>query len=903
MLQTMRGAELAGARRRRYTRALLTTAALVGLTCTTSSAQSPPWAALPDGAPDPRFGVGGIAPTIGTTGLVQPDGKILVGTPGALARHNVDGSFDETFGVHGIVEGPGGGSLVRQPDGRILALASGNRLVRYIHDGSLDESFGAAGIVTTPWPASSFGLGADGRIVVAGVTTDVVLARYNGDGSLDASFGIGGSALIDTRRTGSPSAVAIQADGKVVVAGTGTGPTSIRSDFLLARRNPDGTPDTGFGVGGILFPDFEGRIDRGTSLVIQPDGKIIVAGTVGANRNFTPFDFGLMRYNGNGTIDLTFGAGGRVRTIIRDPLSTSEINRVKLRGDGKIVVVGTAHYALSPPLGTEMAIVQYNSNGSVDPAFGNGGTIRTDFSGRPTSGYDLDIQPDGQVVAVGSAGTFSGCGCSPTSFLVRYRYDSARGAFGGAPLQVPGRIEAENYDLGGQGTGYYDTTPGNEQGFFVYRTDEVDIKVSDEGGHAIGWLAAGEWLAYTRDVPRDGPYRIEARVGSALPGRTFHVEVDGRDVTGPIAVPVMPDWDRYQTVGMARVPLLAGRRVFRVVMGPESFMELQWLAVSEAPAPSTGPFGGTPWPLPGRIEAEDYDLGGQGIGYSDTTPGNEQGVVVYRGDDVDVKASAEGGYAIGWLAAGEWLAYTTAVAREGVYRIEARVGSGLPGRTFHVEVDGRDVTGPIAVPQLPGWDQYETVGVDGVRLSAGPHVLRLVMGPEDFMDLQWIAVVEAPGSFTGPFGGTPWAIPGRIEAEDYDLGGQGIGYSDTTPGNAQGDAVYRPDDVDIKTSAEGGYAIGWLAAGEWLAYTTDVQADAVYTIEARVGSGLPGRTFHVEVHGTDVTGPIAVPQLPGWDQYETISIPGVRLRVGRQVLRVVMGPEDFMDFQWLEVRR
>jgi uncharacterized repeat protein (TIGR03803 family) len=148
---------------------------------------------------------------------------------------------------------------------------------------------------------------------------------------------------------------------------------------------------------------------------------------------------------------------------------------------------------------------------------------------------------------------------------------------------------------------------------------------------------------------------------------------------------------------------------------------------------------------------------------------------------------------------------------------------------------------------------------------------------------------------------TATPIPGTIEAEDYDGGGQGVGYADTTPGNEGGG--YRHDDVDIKPSVEGGYAIGWFAAGEWLAYTVNVERDGVYVISARVGSALPDRTFRIEADGQDVTGPIAVPQVADWDRFETVRVPGVRLHAGIQRLRVVMGPLDFMDFQRLTITR
>jgi hypothetical protein len=211
-------------------------------------------------------------------------------------------------------------------------------------------------------------------------------------------------------------------------------------------------------------------------------------------------------------------------------------------------------------------------------------------------------------------------------------------------------------------------------------------------------------------------------------------------------------------------------------------------------------------------------------------------------------------------------------------------------------VDGRAVTGSVAVPQVEDWDRYETVSLGGVPLEAGRHVVRLVMGPEDFMDLQWIAIdLESNGPIH--------PVPGRIEAEDYDLGGQRVGYFDTTPANEQGFSVYRTDDVDVKASVEGGYAIGWIAAAEWLGYTVDVESAGSYRLDVRVGSAMPGRTFHVEVDGTAVTGAVGVPEVADWDRYQTISVVDVPMPAGRHLVRVVMGPEDFMDLQWLAIVR
>ncbi len=688
-----------------------------------ASAQTPPWAALPDGELDPRFGDGGVVPTIGSPGgvAVQEDGKIVVGG-GALARYNVDGSLDPTFGRQGIVTvrsllsaheavvGP----VVLQPDGKILAVIDDNRLTRFNSDGSPDSGFGSFAAVYTWGQSPGLVLQGDGSIVLVGgvFNSGLFLEGFDGRGRHDVGFGLGGTVRTYPSGEDVATAAALQADGKIVVVGYGESESSSDDEFLLARYTAKGAVDPTFGQRGLVYTDFNQSSDTARAVVIQPDGKIVVSGAASGT-------FAVARYYEDGTLDATFGAGGKVRTLVSEGNSPGgAVYAMALRPDGKIVVIGYG-YSATPAPAQRMTIVQYNPDGTIDNTFGTGGIVTN--SSEPWA-VDLAVQPDGQLVVVGGSSVTG-------SNLSRYRYDSARGAFGGVPHPVPGNVEAEDYDLGGPGTGYSDAVPGNDQGFFTYRTDDVDIKASAEGGHAVGWFEAGEWLAYTIDVAREGLYTISARVGSALPGRTFHIEVDGCDVTGPIAVPEFSDWDRYDTVNLAPVALRAGRQVLRVVMGPESYMDFQQLEIVPAPMHV----------VPGVIEAEDYDPGGSGLGYADLTPGNDGGE--YRAEDVDIKASREGGYAVGWMNAGEWLAYTVDVQSDGLYTVSARVGSAFPDRTFHIEIDGRDITGPIAVPHMDDWDLYETVSLPGVALQAGVQTIRVVVGPEDYLDFQWLSLV------------------------------------------------------------------------------------------------------------------------------------------------------------------
>ena len=275
---------------------------------------------------------------------IQADGKIVVvGYCGlrssphsiqygfALARYTSDGKLDATFGRSGKVEtdftGRGGAAygLAIQADGKIVVVGStsgGFTLARYDSDGTLDASFGVDGKVRTHFTASGdagFGVAiqADGKIVATGVAgresghSRFALARYNSDGKLDATFGVNGKVMtafslkVDAAAGGrifagaAASGVAIQADGKIVVAGSNrrgtTSPWFGDSGFALARYNSDGTLDTSFGVDGKVETDFTAVHDKATGVAIQADGSIVAAGI--ANEDFK-VKLALARYVG-----------------------------------------------------------------------------------------------------------------------------------------------------------------------------------------------------------------------------------------------------------------------------------------------------------------------------------------------------------------------------------------------------------------------------------------------------------------------------------------------------------------------------------------------------------------------------------------------------------------------------
>jgi uncharacterized delta-60 repeat protein len=236
-----------------------------------------------------------------------------------------------------------------------------------------------------------------GLVVATGWTP---AARAAG-GALDPTFDGDGKVLTDFARFGDNAhAVAIQADGAIVAAGGVTPSRNAGTDFGVARYLANGSLDTTFDADGRASTDFAGGGDAPRGVAIQPDGKIVVVGFAYGGKK-SKNDFGLVRYNANGSLDTTFGAGGKVRTAM-NAAGDDQANAVALQQDGKIVVAGTA-------LG-DFLLARYNADGSLDTTFGSGGRVQIGFA---PAGVDdalaVAIQSDGRIVAGGyaSGGTTS----------------------------------------------------------------------------------------------------------------------------------------------------------------------------------------------------------------------------------------------------------------------------------------------------------------------------------------------------------------------------------------------------------------------------------------------------------------------------------------------------------------
>jgi len=728
------------------------------------------------------------------------------------------------------------------------------------------------------------------------------------------------------------------------------------------------------------------------------------------------------------------------------------------------------------------------------------------------------------------------------------------------PHNVPGTVESEDYDNGGEGVSYHSTTTTNQGG--AYRADGVGIESTADGvgAYDVSWTSPGQYLKYAVNAASAGLYTVRFRVSSSASGGTFHLQdASGNNLTGPVSVPANSGWTNVYatanlqvgtqiltfcedtggfsinfmtfTAGTLTIPpapsglsaiggnaqvglswtgvpaatsyslyrstvsggegssqvatgilgtsfvdntVTNGTTYYYVVAGvnglgtsgpsneavatPQfappapptgltatagnAYVSLGWTgsfgalsysvyrgtssggengtpiatgvtalsyvdstvsngttyyyevasvnaagpsapsneATASPTAPFEGPYGGTPWAIPGVVQFENYDLGGEGVAYHDVDPNNNGGQ--YRTDGVDIENTGDptgGGYDIGWTAPGEYLKYTVNVATAGSYTIMFRVSSGASGGTCHLaDASGNNLTGAVSIPATGGWQTWTNVYATAT-LPAGQQILTFFEDTDaagynlNYMTftvgtpappaaptglaavassgqavLTWNAsavassynvyrgtspggesataiasvngftftytntgltngttyyytvkgvnpgglsaasneVTAAPVSGESPYGGTPWPIPGTVQAENYDYGGEGVGYHDVDVANNGG--KYRTDGVDIETTSDvgGGYDVGWTANGEWLKYTVNVATAGVYTVSFRVAANASVGSLHLEnATGTNLSGAVSIPVTGGWQNWTTVNAT-VTLPAGQQILKL-----------------
>ena len=401
----------------------------------------------PDGSLDSSFDDDGMlltdlgtSPSSANSIAIQADDKIVLAGTGAggfsVVRYNTDGSLDNSFDNDGILVANMGisssaSSIAIQADGKIIAGGSSTNGtksffagIRINRDGSLDDSFDGDGRLITDAGFSSFVHSAilqnDGRIIMAGESqeaqsrTITVIARYNTDGSLDNNFD--GDGILSKSLDYSiefANAVAVQTDGRIVVAGScDMGETS--GDFAIARYNTDGSLDNSFDVDGKLATDIDSFYDVAYAVAVQADGKIIVAGNGNTGNEII---VALARYNSDGSIDASFDGDGKLSTDFIISPAGAIVSSVTPQTDGKILVGGSNS--------DHFIIARYNTDGSADTGFDGDGKLTTIFSNNQAPTWDypavsnaIAVQADGKIIVVGNAGV--------DGFAVaRYNYDGS----------------------------------------------------------------------------------------------------------------------------------------------------------------------------------------------------------------------------------------------------------------------------------------------------------------------------------------------------------------------------------------------------------------------------------------------------------------------------------------------
>ena len=391
--------------------------------------------------------------------------------------------------------------------------------------GSLDTSFDGDGKVVTP-VGNSFDTGysvaiqADGRIVVAGTSNngsndDFAVVRYNANGTLDTSFDGDGKAITAVG-SGHDSAysVAIQTDGRIVVVGSTVNGSTV--DIAVVRYNTNGTLDTSFdGDGKAITPIGSSSVDIAFSVAIQTDGRLVAAGS---SRTGSQGDIAVVRYNTNGTLDTSFDGDGKVTTSIGP--SEDIARSVEIQTDGRIVVAGNSFDGPDP----DFALVRYNTDGSLDTSFDGDGKVITPVGSDKSVAYSVAIQTDGRIVAAGCTGCISEAG--DDFAVVRYNTDGTLDTSfdgDGTVITQVGSGSDQAYSIAAQTDGRLVVAgysySGSTEDFAVvrYNTNGALDNSFDGDGKAITPFGSGS-VAYSVAIQADG--QILAAGDSRVAGST-----------------------------------------------------------------------------------------------------------------------------------------------------------------------------------------------------------------------------------------------------------------------------------------------------------------------------------------------------------------------------------------------
>ncbi len=522
---------------------------------------------------------------------------------------------------------------------------------------------------------------------------------FDGDGT---AFGAGGGSFV------------VQSDNKIVAP--------VNGGHALRRYNTDGSVDQTFNGAnnGTVTPFAVGQIKLSGGKFIISDGASQVA-----------------RLNSNGTLDTTFGGGDGIAVVPFD------IASLMIAPDGKIDLAGTAYVPSDFDPDWQyvyLDVARLNSDGSPDTSFATNGLYEVNADARYGGMIDADVQSDGKIIYLYG-----------TTFSVMDGTD-----YGAVRLNADGTWDntfhawfADSYVSPSPGPvavaaapdgSYFMVNGGRVEHFNADGTRDTGYNVDGLGLSTEYGYSSGNWI-YGITPLADG----KALVTGFIDGSTFSSDPgpNSKAFVARLLPNGNPDTIFSGTPnGMIIVNQQPGTSAFasavdsfnRVFVGgstPAGDLEPNlWTArLINSSVAGQQPYRSTPFGVGQTIQAEDYDSGGEGVAYHDTDAANVGGV--YRtteGVDVEITSDTGGGYDVGYTAQGEWIEYTIAVP-SGSYSIDTRLASALAGGVFHYEIDGRDVSGPISVPNTGGWQNWTTLYTNLGTLTGGTHTLRLVFDP------------------------------------------------------------------------------------------------------------------------------------------------------------------------------
>jgi glucosylceramidase len=461
----------------------------------------------------------------------------------------------------------------------------------------------------------------------------------------------------------------------------------------------------------------------------NPDGSIAV---LVLNDAQTPSEFSL-NWKGQ-TVSYTLPAQA-VATFFWQGYTGNTFDVTAGPGSQTVAPGGKTFYSVDVNrYGNDHGFVDLSVQGLPGGAFGE--PVPIPF----TNQYLLPVVTDANVSSGSYPVTISGSqGETIASSTVNFTVGGEETPFPAGPATIPGLIQAENFDNGGNYVGYFNldaTDQGSAPGYRPGTTVGVENTGDAGGGYDVGYTGEGEYLRYTVNVTTPGIYNLQSRVASLGQGGYYHVSFDDVNKTGTLFVPVTNAFQTYTTQVSPAFQLNAGVHVMQVTLdgdGPTGGMgNFNWFAV-QAPTPSTS-FTGSPQAIPGLIQAENFDDGGKGVAYWNGATANGGGANYRPGETVYIEDSSDtgGGYDVGNPQPGDWLNYTVDIAAARDYTLNVRVANGVGGGVFHLNLDGRQITPHISVPETGGYQSWQTLVIPNVPLPGGVHTLQLVMDSGGF---------------------------------------------------------------------------------------------------------------------------------------------------------------------------